>query len=286
MHEQVTIWSDGTRLAGDLFIPDRPAGRQVPAIVLCHGWGGLKAQLNQLYTGPFQAAGFACLTFDYRGWGESDGRLVHLGAEPLTRPGPADLRVRVIREVVDPLDQLRDVCAALDYLGGEDAVDQKRIGIWGSSYGAGLAVATAAADERPRALVGQVGGFGSPRTPQWWTLAGGRATQKARGELEVAIPQGIDMAPPGGLKGTPDLARMLRYQPRDLAAQVRIPSLIIDAQDEELVDRSEHGQAVAQAIGANAPARYETLPGTHYQIYQDQAPAATALAIEWFTAHL
>ncbi len=37
----VEIWSDGTRLAGDLFYPkDRVGGEKLPAIVLCHGWGG------------------------------------------------------------------------------------------------------------------------------------------------------------------------------------------------------------------------------------------------------
>ena len=286
MHEPVTIWSQGTRLAGDLFVPEQAQPGPVPAILLCHGWGGTKSHLNEIYPGPFLAAGFACLTFDYRGWGESDGKLVHLGSKPLTEPACLEARVRVIREVVDPLDQLADISAALDYLGGEPVVDQQRIGIWGSSYGAGLAVTTAAGDERPRALVGQVGGYGSPRSEDFRARAARRATQKARGELEVAIPQGIDMAPDGGLKGTPDLAKMLRYQPRDAAAMVRIPSLIIDAEFEELVKPAEHGQAVAATIAANAPARYETLPGTHYDIYRGLAEAATALAIAWFRAYL
>ena len=79
----VTIWSDGTRLAGDLFLPKGlAAGQKVPAIVLCHGWGGMKSHLNQRIAPQFSAAGFAVLTFDYRGWGESDGRLVVRDAMP------------------------------------------------------------------------------------------------------------------------------------------------------------------------------------------------------------
>ena len=56
------------------------------------------------------------LTFDYRGWGDSDG----VGGE---------------RKVVDPDWQLRDASTSLDYLsgGGVSGVDTERIGIWGSS---------------------------------------------------------------------------------------------------------------------------------------------------------
>ena len=284
MHEKVTIWSEGTRLAGDLFVPERGDGEQLPAVLLCHGWGGLKSHLNAIYPERFLAAGFACLTFDYRGWGDSDGKLVYRGGQSLTEPGTAAVKVRVVREVVDPLDQLRDICSALDYLGGEPVIDQQRIGIWGSSFGAGLAVQTAAYDERVRALVAQVGSYGSPKSEDFRTLAARRAAQKARGELETVIPQGIDVAP--GLAGTPDVAKMLRYQPRDVAAKVRVPSLIIDAESEELVDRSEHGRAVAETISRQAPARYETLPGTHYQLYSDLAEPAIAMALEWFGTHL
>lgn len=284
MHKSVTIWSEGTRMAGDLFVPEHGNGEPLPTILLCHGWGGVKSHLNAIYPRRFLAAGFACLTFDYRGWGDSDGKLVYRGDQPLKEPGIADITVRVIREVVDPLDELRDICSALDYLGGEPAVDQRRIGIWGSSYGAGLAVQTAAYDERIRALVAQVGGYGSPKSEEFRSLAARRATQKARGELQTISPQGVDVAP--GLKGTPDVAKMLRFQPRDVAAKVRVPSLIIDAEYEELVDRSQHGQSVAEIIGEHAPARYQTLPGTHYQLYEDLAEPAIQLALEWFGAHL
>ena len=41
MQRPVTIWSEGTRLAGNLWLPDQAAGAaKLPAILLCHGWGG------------------------------------------------------------------------------------------------------------------------------------------------------------------------------------------------------------------------------------------------------
>ena len=36
----VDIWSDGTRLSGDLWHPkDLQPGDKLPAVILCHGWG-------------------------------------------------------------------------------------------------------------------------------------------------------------------------------------------------------------------------------------------------------
>ena len=36
----VDIWSDGTRLSGDLWYPNGlESGDRQPAVILCHGWG-------------------------------------------------------------------------------------------------------------------------------------------------------------------------------------------------------------------------------------------------------
>ena len=71
------IWSDGTRLSGDLWRPGgSEANDKLPAIILCHGWGGIRSHLNAAYAAHFARAGYVVLTFDYRGWGDSDSRLV------------------------------------------------------------------------------------------------------------------------------------------------------------------------------------------------------------------
>lgn len=279
----ITIWSEGTRLAGDLFVPD--GGRRPgPAIVCCHGWGGLKEHLNATYAPYFARRGFAVLTFDYRGWGESDGKLVRLGDGPNPGAGETTIRALAVREVVDPLDQLLDIRSALDFLAGESVVDPDRIGVWGSSYGGGHVVVTAATDSRVRCVVAQVGGFGPPEGKAFVRLARGRATQKARGELRPPVPQGIDVVP--GLRGTPDVAKMFYHRPRDHAARVQVPTLIIDADHDELTDPREHGRAVYETIRQHAPARYESFPCRHYAIYDEYFDAGAGLAADWFTEHL
>ena len=73
----VDIWSDGTRLSGDLsYLKGLQSGDKQPAVILCHGWGGLRSHLNQAYAPEFAKAGYVVLTFDYRGWGDSDSRMV------------------------------------------------------------------------------------------------------------------------------------------------------------------------------------------------------------------
>mgnify|MGYP001208506028 FL=1 len=136
MKTEVNIWSEGTKLCGDLFIPDDlKSGEKRPAIQLCHGWGGPKEHLNNTYAPFFLEAGFICLTFDYRGWFTSDARLVSEEAqrEP-DEDGTLTLRVRPVRDVVDPFDQYHDIINCLDFLSGEECVDTDRIGIWGSSF--------------------------------------------------------------------------------------------------------------------------------------------------------
>src|SRR5689334_248610 len=69
---QVTIWSDGTRMAGDLYVPrDLKEGEKRPTVLFCAGTAGTKQGNGALYARRFVKEGFVVLAFDYRGWGES-----------------------------------------------------------------------------------------------------------------------------------------------------------------------------------------------------------------------
>jgi len=155
----VEIWSDGTRLAGNLFYPkDRKEGEKLPAIVLCHGWGGTKDHLNRAYAPQFAKEGYFVLSFDYRGWGESDSRLVVKGKMPSPNEnGEVTVTAQAIRELVDPFDQQDDIDAAISFIEGEPGVDRNRIGLWGTSFGGGHVVWRAAHDDRVKCITAQVG---------------------------------------------------------------------------------------------------------------------------------
>lgn len=211
------IWSEGLRLAATVVAP-AGRGELRPAILLCHGWGGLKQHLLNLYADYFARAGYIVLAFDYRTWGESDGKPVPVADEPmLTERGERTLRVRVMREVVDPVDHVTDARAAFAYLIGEAGVDQARMGLFGTSYGAGHVLCLAGTDDRVRAVVAQIGGYGHPSRPAFVEPARQFETDKARGVLDPPIPQRAPDESVAGLRGAPDMARQLLHSPIEMA---------------------------------------------------------------------
>ncbi|WP_084805234.1 alpha/beta fold hydrolase [Bradyrhizobium sp. NAS80.1] len=280
----VTLWSEGSRLAAELLRPVGAFGLR-PAILLCHGWGGLKEHLAERYAAPFARAGYVCLVFDYRGWGGSDGRMIPVKNTPmLTEAGERDVRVHVVREVVDPLDQIADIRAALAYLLSEDGVDQGRVGLWGSSYGGGHVVFTAGTDARVKTVVAQIGGYGHPREAWYTDLARRRMADKARAVLNPPIPQGVDTA--AGLKGTPDVARQCGHSPLEAAARIRVPTLFIDAENEEYGEPALQGGAAYDIVRRHAKAERHTFPCTHYEVYDKFYEPSLKLAVDWFAEHL
>src|SRR5215469_17567905 len=71
----VDIYSEGTRMAGDVYSAKTNAGKKLPTIVMAHGWGGTKAAFRPEAI-AFAQAGYLVVAFDYRGWGESDSRVI------------------------------------------------------------------------------------------------------------------------------------------------------------------------------------------------------------------
>lgn len=134
--EDVTFYSDGVRLAGEVFLPAGGApGERHPAVVVCHGFGGIKQFFVGDIARALAAQGFLALTFDYRGYGESDGP----------------------RNRLFPLEQVDDCIAAVTYLRTRDDVDPERIAAYGTSFGGGIAIAAASTEPRIKAVVCGVG---------------------------------------------------------------------------------------------------------------------------------
>lgn len=289
MKKTVTIWSEGTRMAADLFVPDDIGeGERRAAILLCHGWAGPRSHLSNTYAPVFCAAGFVCLTFDYRGWFDSDARLVTMEEQPpVGDDGYITVRAKPVREIVDPLDQNRDIHNAIDFLLSEPAVDPDRLGLWGSSFGGGHVLYVAGTDPRVKAVVAQVPGMGQAPDEHGFTHIGPEgqrvASAMARGEIDT-VPRSPDL--PESLKGTGDSRTLWLYRPRVAARNIRVPTLIIDQEHEEYGGRENSGQAAKEAIPAGGIVEYHVLPGTHYDIYGKNFERSAQLARDWFLRHL
>jgi dienelactone hydrolase len=280
------VASEGTRMAAELFSRQSLDGKKLPTIIMCHGWGGEAKDLRADAV-VFARAGYFVVTFDYRGWGASDARLVLTGPASADRHGQAfTAEVKEVREVVDPLDQTTDLQNVIHWVQGEPLCDVDHIGLWGSSYSGGHAVYAAARDPRIKALVSQV-----PALDSRWVVATGvarrqtfaEASARARGERGYPKPgERVIM----GLRGAPIRERMMNYAPvEDVDKAPGCAMLFIIAEKEEYFDNKDH--AIKAHALAKGPKKLVSIPGiTHYGIYGPARPQAQKLAIAWFDEHL
>ena len=292
LQRDITLWSDGTRLSGVLLYPkDRKEGEKLPALVLCNGWGGTKAFLMRSGIAPrFAAAGYVVINYDYRGWGDSDSRLVVREKMPTPgKDGSVAVKVQAMRELVDPVDQQQDIDAALSYVYGEPMVDPARIGIWGTSFGGGHVIYRAAHDRRVACVVAQVGSMPddwTQRFPAGLAAVYNQKADRARGLVDP-VPQGGGS--PGGLQGTPHPERIALFNPGQYADRVKVPTLLIDAEKEHYFKIEENAGRVHSILKKNGvPTEYHVLQGRkHYDVYSGQVlDEVMKLEIAWFDKYL
>jgi dienelactone hydrolase len=285
-YRQENVLSEGTRLTAELFSLESLAGKKLPTIIMCHGWGGTAAALRPDAV-VFAQAGYLVVTFDYRGWGTSDGKLILAKPAPERRgKGRFTAEVMEVREIVDPLDQTTDLLNVLHWVQKEPRCDTERIGLWGSSYSGGHVVYAAARDARVKATVSQVPALDSrfvvaSEKARQQTLE--EATKRTRGEIGYPEP-GAQVI--GKLRGAPIRERLMHYAPvEDADKAPGCAMLFIIAEKEELFDNKDH--AIKAHARAKGPKKLVTIPGiTHYGIYQKARPQAQKEAIAWFDTHL
>lgn len=129
----MTFLSGGDRCAAWLY---EPSGDELcPAVVLAHGFTGTRRDRLGPFAERFAAAGILALAFDYRGFGDSEGKPVDVAAMG---------------------SQLEDWAAALAFVRGLDRADADRIAVWGTSLGGGHALSMARRDPRLAGAVCQV----------------------------------------------------------------------------------------------------------------------------------
>ncbi|MBR3500031.1 MAG: alpha/beta fold hydrolase [Bacteroidales bacterium] len=108
-----TIDGSHGKLVGDV---KRPAvqARKVPVVIICHGLTGWRAENHNMAVGDsLLAHGYATVSFDFNGHGESEGKFSDMTIE----------------------NELEDLHCIYDYVAGLPWVDKKRIAVAGHSQG-------------------------------------------------------------------------------------------------------------------------------------------------------
>jgi len=118
-----------------LYLPDGATeATPAPVLVMGHGLGAIKEMRLAAFAERFQAEGYACLVFDYRHFGES-------GGEP--------------RELLSITKQREDWRSAVAFVRTLPEVDPNSVVAWGTSFGGGHAIVTAADDPSIVASIAQ-----------------------------------------------------------------------------------------------------------------------------------
>jgi len=222
-------------------------------------------------------AGYAALTFDYRGFGESEGQ----------------------KEQIIPLDQVQDVRNALTFLAAQPSVDANQLILLGFCWGGAHSIYVAGNDPRVKCVV-SVGAPGDGyrwvrslrRCWEWYDFINrvekdrtervltGNTTKVPFGEILVGSPNAkkgrdklIEEAPTSPPYHTPGATlhlaeRIMEYKPEKYVGQIAPrPLLIMHCEFDDLVPLEEAKELYRVA---NEPKDLIIFPGAiHHEVYVD-----------------
>ena len=284
--------SENVRLTAQWFYTAENEGRKLPTILIAHGWGGTAASLRQDAI-DLARTGYLVMLFDYRGWGDSNGRVMLTSRQPITAGVGAGEKtftavVRELRGYIDPWEQVDDWFNAINYAVTAPMVDAERIGVLGSDLSGGHVIYVTAHEPRVKALVSEVSNVDTrPYKPyqsdpaRVIAQANAAASRIAAGQEQYPA----ELVRTGARVGAPVGANVVRWAPVELASKVTAPALFVLAENEELFSNTNNGQLACERV--TGPRKMVMLPNiTHYGIYDAERKRAITLAIEWFDKYV
>ncbi|MET7400370.1 alpha/beta fold hydrolase [Dactylosporangium sp. NPDC005572] len=290
--EKVSFFSGpGHQLRGVWYTP--PGDVRHPAVLLCLGYRPVLGMFAPRYAAELVSRGYAVLTFEYRGFGDSDG--------PHWRFVPAE--------------HLEDIRNAVTYLTTRPDVDPERIAIWGDgSYGGAHAIVATALDQRVRCAVA-ASPFAdgeallrSTRTTWEWAeflqqVADDRRKRVTTGESMRVPPEQIMHFEPTAAaraaayaQGHPALAELMyplaetadelmRYKPYEYVGRISPRAVLILGADRDLTIPVEQFHQLYEH--ACSPKKLVLLKNAgHNDVHNRLLPEAIGYGVEWFDRYL
>ena len=292
MKRAVEFYSEGFKLCGDVYTPDGlQAGEVRAAVLLCHGYTGVKDLYLPDNAKSLNDAGYVVMTFDYKGWGNSEGT----------------------RSRLAPYSRVMDVQAAMTFLALQPEADEDRIGLYGTSYGGATVSWVGAVDQRAKCIVSVVGiGHGARwmsrvrRVDEWRDLleqsksdrearaTTGQSQMVERSEILLPDRQSAELAAaarrnnPAAVSTIPMeyVDDTVGFNPEWIVGHISPrPILFITSDEDRLVLPEESEQLYANA---GEPKKLVVLEGCgHYEVYVEpffsQVMEAT---LDWYQKYL
>ncbi len=293
MEQTVSFYSAGLRIEGALYVPDDlPSDQRRPGVVVCHGFTQHKEIFGLSYAAALARHDLVALSFDYRGFGGSEGQ-----------------RGRLI-----PMNEVEDCRNAMTFLQTVPEVAPDRIGLLGTSFGGAVVLYVGAFDERARAVV-SFDGIGSGR--RWlrnqrggygWaeSLARLREARKRRvltGQSEYVDYNDISLHSPEAGPAVEERKRkyptyqhllpletgeaVIEFNPEEFASRISPRALLVIYDPNPRGFAAEEGQAMYEA--ALEPKKLVQIPQGTYQYshyFGEALEQWITIAAEWYKAHL
>jgi pimeloyl-ACP methyl ester carboxylesterase len=284
----------GAVLRGVLHLPGA-AGMRVPTVIDPPGWltvccASAPNSISEPFHEGLVQAGFAVLSFDYRGFGASDGE----------------------RGWIDPGHQIEDLLAAITFAETRDELDSERVGLFGmGALGAGNAIYAAAYDDRVRAVVVQspvadgAAWLRDMRRRYEWHEFLGRVADDRR--LRVLGHQGAKVDPRQEIMiASPERAasgreandgrigsdfylgsvdKLTQYRPLDVIGRIRYCPILVVGVANDAVTPVDHAISLYEAA---APPKRLIIQRkvSHYESYRVNFSQLMVETTGWFARHL
>ncbi len=138
MKQNIFFYSNGNKIAGDLYLPESKQTEKRPAIIVVTPWGGVKNQTAGIYAKKLLSEGFITLAFDHSSYGQSEG---------------------VPRCNEDPLAKVEDIKNAITYMEDINSVDKNGLFVLGICSGAAYVAYAAATEQHRVRAIATVSGY-------------------------------------------------------------------------------------------------------------------------------
>ncbi|AJJ61926.1 UilS family quorum-quenching N-acyl-homoserine lactonase [Yersinia aldovae] len=261
-----------------------------PVVILCHGFCGIQEILLPAFAEAFTLAGFNTVTFDYRGFGSSLGE-----------------RGRLV-----PAMQIEDILSVVAWVKTQADMNTSRIGLWGTSFG-GCHVFGAAADNPDIACVVSQLAFADGED-----IVTGKMSEEEKKSFIATLDKMVEKKQATGKETFVGVTRVLndkesktffetnkiiypamdikipfltvretlRYKPKDNAARVTCPTLVVIA-GADTVNPPDQGQELYNAVSSLHKTLHMEDGAMHYDMYSGKHfDNIIAIQTDWFRKHL